>query len=77
MLPPGARGNVSYVAPAGHYTIDEEVVEVDFQGTKKVGDLWCLIIVHLDLILSIDDPVMRLCILNAHEFALHPLSMSC
>ena len=37
MLPPGARGNVSYVAPAGHYTIDEEVVEVDFQGTKKAS----------------------------------------
>ena len=36
MLPPGARGNITHVAPAGHYTIDEEVIEVDFQGTKKV-----------------------------------------
>ncbi|GAX82509.1 hypothetical protein CEUSTIGMA_g9936.t1 [Chlamydomonas eustigma] len=43
MLPPGARGNISYVAPAGHYTIDEEVIEVDFQGTKKkyaMKQLW-------------------------------------
>lgn len=37
MLPPGARGNISYVAPAGHYNVDEEVIEVDFQGVKKVG----------------------------------------
>ncbi len=36
LLPPGARGNVSYIAPAGQYTIDEEVIEVEFQGTKKV-----------------------------------------
>lgn len=35
MLPPGARGTVSYVAPAGHYNINEEVIEVDFQGSKK------------------------------------------
>lgn len=36
MLPPGARGNISYIAPAGHYSVEEEVIEVDFQGTKKV-----------------------------------------
>jgi V-type H+-transporting ATPase subunit A len=36
MLPPGARGNISHIAPAGHYTVEEEVIEVDFQGVKKV-----------------------------------------
>ena len=36
MLPPGARGNITYIAPAGHYNVEEEVIEVDFQGTKKV-----------------------------------------
>lgn len=36
MLPPGARGNISYIAPAGHYSVEEEVIEVDFQGVKKV-----------------------------------------
>lgn len=36
MLPPGARGNITYIAPAGHYNIDEEVIEVEFQGAKKV-----------------------------------------
>lgn len=36
MLPPGARGNITYIAPAGQYGINEEVIEVEFQGTKKV-----------------------------------------
>lgn len=36
MLPPGARGTVSYIAPSGHYNVDEEIIEVDFQGQKKV-----------------------------------------
>ena len=36
MLPPNARGNVTYIAPAGHYSINEEIIEIDFQGTKKV-----------------------------------------
>ena len=44
MLPPGARGNISYVAPAGHYNVEEEVIEVDFQGTKKVRGLRVLLI---------------------------------
>lgn len=37
MLPPGAKGTVSYIAPAGHYNINEEIIEVDFMGQKKVG----------------------------------------
>lgn len=36
MLPPGARGTVTYIAPTGHYNVEEEIIEVDFQGTKKV-----------------------------------------
>lgn len=43
MLPPGARGIITYIAPAGHYNIEEEVIEVDFQGTKKrycMKQLW-------------------------------------
>jgi vacuolar-type H+-ATPase catalytic subunit A/Vma1 len=39
MLPPGARGTVTYIAPSGHYTVEEEIIEVDFQGTKKVRQL--------------------------------------
>ncbi|GFR52615.1 hypothetical protein Agub_g15131 [Astrephomene gubernaculifera] len=43
MLPPGARGSVTYIAPAGHYNVDEEIIEVDFQGQKKkysMKQLW-------------------------------------
>eukprot|EP00798_Chlamydomonas_sp_ICE-L_P030939 gene30941-35996_t len=43
MLPPGARGNISYIAPHGDYNIEEEVIEVDFQGTKtrySMKQLW-------------------------------------
>mmetsp|Transcript_55966 Transcript_55966/g.177336 ORF Transcript_55966/g.177336 Transcript_55966/m.177336 type:complete len:531 (+) Transcript_55966:51-1643(+) len=35
MLPPGAMGRVTYIAPEGHYTVNEEVIEVEFQGVKK------------------------------------------
>lgn len=35
MLPPGARGNVTYIAPAGQYTITDKVIEVEFGGVKK------------------------------------------
>lgn len=43
MLPPTARGNISFIAPAGEYNIDEKVIEVEFQGTKKVQCIitWC------------------------------------
>lgn len=43
MLPPGARGVVTYLAPEGGYTIDEEVIELEFQGVKKrytMKQLW-------------------------------------
>eukprot|EP00879_Flechtneria_rotunda_P001565 GHRR01001724.1.p1 GENE.GHRR01001724.1~~GHRR01001724.1.p1 ORF type:complete len:616 (+),score=222.24 GHRR01001724.1:185-2032(+) len=35
MLPPGARGTISYVAPAGDYTVTDEVIEIEFQGQKR------------------------------------------
>lgn len=35
MLPPTARGNVSYIAPAGQYSLDDKVIEIDFGGVKK------------------------------------------
>lgn len=38
MVPPGARGNISYLAPHGNYNINEEILEIDFQGTKKVRE---------------------------------------
>jgi vacuolar-type H+-ATPase catalytic subunit A/Vma1 len=31
MLPPGARGTISYIAPAGEYTVQDEVIEIEFQ----------------------------------------------
>ena len=37
MLPPAARGNVTYIAPAGGYSITDKVIEVEFGGVKKVG----------------------------------------
>lgn len=35
MLPPGARGQVTYVAEAGDYSIEDEVIEIEFGGEKK------------------------------------------
>lgn len=43
MLPPSVRGTVSYIAPAGEYNIEEEIIEVDFMGTKSkysMKQLW-------------------------------------
>ena len=36
MLPPGARGNVTFIAPAGEYSLEDKVIEVEFGGVKKV-----------------------------------------
>jgi V-type H+-transporting ATPase subunit A len=43
MLPPNVRGTVSYIAPAGEYNINDEVIEIDFMGTKTkycMKQLW-------------------------------------
>lgn len=36
MLPPGARGSISYIAPPGQYNLTEKVLELEFGGEKKV-----------------------------------------
>ncbi|XP_062223940.1 V-type proton ATPase catalytic subunit A isoform X2 [Phragmites australis] len=34
-LPPGSMGKVSYIAPAGQYSLQDTVLELEFQGIKK------------------------------------------
>ncbi|CAA6669608.1 unnamed protein product [Spirodela intermedia] len=34
-LPPGSMGKITYVAPAGHYSLKDTVLELEFQGVKK------------------------------------------
>ncbi|KAI8467183.1 MAG: vacuolar ATP synthase, subunit A [Monoraphidium minutum] len=43
LLPPNARGTITYIAPAGNYTVNDEVIEIEFQGAKKkfsMKQLW-------------------------------------
>lgn len=35
LLPPRARGTITWIAPEGDYTVDEKVLEVEFDGEKK------------------------------------------
>ena len=35
-VPIGARGNVTWIAPQGEYNINDEVLEIEFGGEKKV-----------------------------------------
>jgi len=35
MLPPNQSGRITYIAPAGNYTIEDTVLEVEFQGVTK------------------------------------------
>lgn len=37
MLPPSAKGNITYIAPQGNYSIVDKVIEVEFGGVKKVS----------------------------------------
>lgn len=34
MLPPKARGTVTWVAEPGHYTVLDKILEVEFDGEK-------------------------------------------
>ncbi|KAK4719082.1 hypothetical protein R3W88_017420 [Solanum pinnatisectum] len=34
-LPPDAMGKITYIAPAGHYSLKDTVLELEFQGVKK------------------------------------------
>lgn len=36
MLPPKARGKITYIAEPGMYNIREKIVEVEFNNNKKV-----------------------------------------
>lgn len=35
MVQPGARGNVTFIAPAGEYSLEDKVLELEFGGVKK------------------------------------------
>jgi len=35
MLPPNARGTVTYIAPPGNYSVNDTVLEVEFEGVKS------------------------------------------
>lgn len=35
MVPPGARGNITWIADKGQYDISEDVIEIEFAGQKK------------------------------------------
>ncbi|KAB5522203.1 hypothetical protein PHYPO_G00156950 [Pangasianodon hypophthalmus] len=35
MLPPRSRGTVSYIAPPGHYSVSDVVLELEFEGVKE------------------------------------------
>ena len=51
MLPPKARGTVTYIAPPGNYTVKDKILETEFDGEKseytlkqvlKIGFAECL-----------------------------------
>lgn len=35
LLPPQAKGTVSYIAPPGQYSLEDKVIEIEFGGEKK------------------------------------------
>ncbi|XP_054035191.1 V-type proton ATPase catalytic subunit A [Dryobates pubescens] len=35
MVPPRSRGTVTYIAPPGHYSVSDVVLELDFQGSTE------------------------------------------
>ena len=35
MLPPNARGRITYIADPGEYTLEDNVIELEFNGVKK------------------------------------------
>ena len=34
MLPPRARGTVTWIASAGHYRVTDKILEIEFDGEK-------------------------------------------
>ena len=37
MVPANARGNVTFIAPEGEYSLEDKVLELEFNGTKKAS----------------------------------------
>jgi V-type H+-transporting ATPase subunit A len=35
MIPPKVKGKVTYIAPAGDYNIEEEILCLEFDGKKE------------------------------------------
>lgn len=35
MLPPRAKGTITYIAPKGQYTLKDTILEVEFDGQKE------------------------------------------
>eukprot|EP00118_Oscarella_pearsei_P018537 m.190030 g.190030 ORF g.190030 m.190030 type:complete len:614 (+) comp39430_c0_seq9:46-1887(+) len=35
MLPPGKQGRVTYIAAAGNYTVEDEIIEIEFEGERQ------------------------------------------
>ena len=42
MVPPGARGNITWIADKGQYDISEDVIEIEFAGQKKARRSWLI-----------------------------------
>lgn len=43
MVPPKGKGRVTYIAPEGNYTIDEKILELEFEGktyTYSMSHQW-------------------------------------
>ena len=40
MLPPNARGTVTYIAPPGQYSLEDKVLEVEFCGEKSSYNMY-------------------------------------
>jgi V-type H+-transporting ATPase subunit A len=34
LLPPRVQGKVSYIAPDGNYTLDDQIIEIEYDGKK-------------------------------------------
>ena len=50
MLPPKAAGTIKYIAPAGNYTINDVVLETEFEGeTTKHTMVQVINITYFDM----------------------------
>ena len=47
LLPPKARGTVTYLAPPGNYTIKDKILETEFDGEKTEYTLMQVTYFHI------------------------------